>query len=159
MALVYSLPFVAFKTAATARIKLAGSGLYGAGTLTGSIVTPATKRLSSVFDARPSEVPRDVAYWVWGAKSGTPDGDQSTAFGQAGASSSVTGHVFYPDHHSTDGADEICARVVALFHHQPLVMAGWRTDRVDVQVIDVVPDPVGQHGIIVFRTIAKVVPA
>jgi len=155
--LIYRVPFYPFRKAATARIKDPLNGLFGTGDLVGTASTPPSQQLRAIYDARTASAP-SLPYSVWGTKTGTPDGDQSTTFGAAGAALNLTKHVFSGWMTSTTECDEICDRIVQLFHHQPLVMAGFTTLLVDCQVIDIVPDPVGQHGIIEFRPLIQVTP-
>lgn len=154
--MVYRFPAVAFKTAATTRITLSGNGLYGVGTLAGSLASPASKKLAAVYDAKATgtELPR----FVWSTKEGNPDGNESTTFHAAGIDFTIQGNVYSGRFNTTDEADELVDRVVQLFHNQPLVMVGFVALRVSCTGIQVIEDPVGQHGIIQFNSQIQVAP-
>jgi hypothetical protein len=150
MTMIYRFPGKAFKKAATARIIDPLSGVYGAGTLAGSLASPPSKKLAAIYDTRATgnELPR----FVWTSKSGDPDGNGSTTFHGAGIDFTIQGNVYSGRPNSADEADELIDALVALFHHQPLTMdAGFVARIVNCTGIQVIEDPVGQHGIIQFN--------
>lgn len=152
MVLIYRFPSIAFKTAANARITAPSSGVYGSGLIAGT----NSKKLAAIYDVRATgtELPR----WVWTSKSADPDGSESTTFGAAGIDFTIQGNVYSGQQNSTDEADDIIDKVVQLFHNQPLIMAGFVALKVSCTGIQVIEDPVGQHGIVQFNSQIQVVP-
>jgi Protein of unknown function (DUF3168) len=148
--MIYRVPFLPFRIAATNKI-MGDTGLYGTtGTLTGSIATPPSKKLRAIYDQRAVATPV-LPYFVWGAKTGTPDPViPVTTFHSAGSELGITGHIYSDRMYSTDEADELADAIVTRFHRRPLSIAGVTTITVAVEVIDIVSDPIGQHAILQF---------
>lgn len=153
MALVYGIPFIAFKVAATARIKNPANGIYGTGLVSGT-VTPV-QQIRAIYDGR-GPAGASLPYFVWGAKTGNPGSFESApVFHEASVISSVTAHIFSAQQTSTDECDVLSDKLTRLFHHQPLPLVGFTTQIVSFEVIDIIPDPVGQHAILMFRPINR----
>jgi hypothetical protein len=148
--MIYRVPFLPFRIAATDKM-IADTGLYGAtGTLTGSIATPPSKKLRAIYDQRASTSPV-LPYFVWGAKTGTPDPViPVTTFQSAGSEIGISAHIYSDRMYSTDEADELADAILTRFHRKPLVITGVTTITVAVEVIDIVSDPIGQHAILQF---------
>lgn len=160
MPMVYQMPALPFKIAATERIKNPANNLFGSGDLPGTLTTGMQKsqKLRATYDQRAPSSPL-FPYFLWGAKIADPDGSRSTTFHAAGTELIVTAHVYSSWMYSTDEADELCDRLTRLFHHQPIVMTGFTPLLVNFRVVDVIADPVGQHAIVEFQPLVQVTPA
>ncbi len=151
--LVYKNPAVAFKEAANTRIKDPTNNLYGSGFLPGSTVF---KKLAAIYDTRaPSGAP--LPRHVWTGKDLENDGEESTTFHAPGGVFSITGNIYSGLFNTSDEVDIIAGRYVELFHHQPLTLTGFVARIVNCNIVTVVEDPVGQHGIVEFSVVIRTV--
>lgn len=149
----YRFPAIEMKTALVARITNVSNGIYGSGTITGSISpsTPQTQKIRAIYDASAPEgapLPR----FVWGKKDGDPDADGSTTFHAAGISWSIEGHVYSGRFTDSNEVDELCDRLVSLHNGKVVSLPGSLVCRqLHCRVVTIIPDPVGMHGILSFE--------
>lgn len=145
----YHFPAIEMKTGIVTRIKNPANGIFGTGTITGSIAPVPTKRIAAIYDSQAGPL---IPRFVFGKKDGDPDANGSTTFHAAGIAWSIEGHVYYDQFGSSDGCDELCDRIMRLFKNKVIVLSSPLVCRqLHCRVVTVIPDPVGQHGILAFE--------
>src|SRR5574338_107828 len=148
--MVYTFPSLAFRKAANAKIKLVGNGIYGSGTLAGSLTTPPSSKIQAIFDTRATDgapLPR----FVWTGRDVDPDTPPTAVFHNAVVLLSLTGNIYSGRFESGDEVDELADRLMRLFHHQPLTVQDFVVRELKCRIVSSgLPDPVGQRAILQF---------